>query len=170
MVSRTLHRVSRLLLGPGLLVVAGFFGCGESDPDKVPLHPVTGMVVVDGRPTAGVQVRFRPADDPDSLDALVPFGKTDDDGVYTLGTYEAGDGAPVGRYKVTLFWSDRPPGPQPGDDQLGGVYTLADRTPLEATVHEGDQTIPAFEVSRAAPKPKPSTDRRKRPADADGLE
>jgi len=157
-------RVGLLSLGP--LVAVLFCGCGDSGPPRAPLHPTSGTVIVDGQPAAGVQVRFRPAANPNALDALVPFGATDEDGVYTLGTYEPGDGAPAGRYKVTLFWSDRPPGPQPGEDQLGGVYTLADRTTLEATVGEGEQTIPPFEVARSKTAPT-----RKRPSvDNDGLQ
>lgn len=153
------------LPGLGLLVAAFVCGCAESGPPQVPLHPTSGKVIVDGQPAAGVQIRFRPAANPNALDALVPFGATDEDGVYVLGTHEPGDGAPAGRYKVTLFWPDRPPGPQPGDDQLGGVYTLADRTTLEATVGEGSQTIPPFEVASSKKAPT-----RKRPAgDNDGL-
>ena len=155
------------LSGLGLLVAALLCGCGGSDPSRVPLLPTSGKVIVDGQPAAGVQVRFRPAADPNALDALVPFGNTDENGVYVLGTYEPGDGAPAGRYKVTLFWPDRPPGPQPGDDQLGGVYTLANRTTLEATVgEEGDQTIPPFEVARSKMAPT----RKRPPVDNDGLE
>jgi len=163
-----MNRIDRFagLPGLGLLVAALLCGCGDSGPPKVPLYPTSGKVIVDGQPTAGVQVRFRPAADPNALDALVPFGTTDEDGEYALGTYEPGDGAPAGRYKVTLFWPDRPPGPQPGEDQLGGVYTLADRTTLEATVGEGNQTIPPFEVASSKKAPT----RKRPPVDNDGLE
>lgn len=168
MVSRVIRRAGRL--GIGAVIAAVLPGCGESGPPRASLHPASGKVIVDGEPAAGVQVRFRPADDPNSLDALVPFGKTDEGGVYTLGTYEAGDGAPVGRYKVTLFWPDRPPGPQPADDLLGGVYTLADRTKLEAAIVEGGQAIPPFEVARPTAKPKKTPARKKQSVDNDGLE
>jgi hypothetical protein len=115
----------------GLLAVALIAtGCGDGGPPRVPLHPASGKVIVAGRPAAGVQVRLRPADDPESLDAHVPFGKTGEDGGFTLGTYEAGDGAPTGRYKVTLFWPDRPPGPSHPEDLLGGVYATGRRTTL----------------------------------------
>lgn len=164
--------VSRTGTLAGLLAVALFgAGCGEDGPPRAALHPASGIVKVDGQPAAAVQVRLRPANDPDSLDALVPFGKTGDDGAFTLGTYEAGDGAPAGRYKVTLFWPDRPPGPSPGDDLLGGVYALGRNTTLEATISEGDNAIPTFEVAKAAPRPKKKSAARKgRSDDPDGLE
>jgi hypothetical protein len=168
MVSRARPRAGRIAIG---LVVAAFLsGCGDADPDRVPLQPASGRVIADGRPAAGVLVRFRPADALDSLDALVPFGTTDEEGVYILGTYEAGDGAPTGRYKVTLFWPDRPLGLEPAEDLLGGVYAQADRTELEATIGEGEQIIPPFEVAKSAATPKKSSARKKPTFDPDGLE
>ncbi len=161
---------SRGFAGLLAIVLAGA-GCGESGPPKVALHPASGKVIVDGQPAAGVQVRLRPAADPDSIDALVPFGKTGEDGVYTLGTYEANDGAPTGRYKVTLFWPDRPPGPSKAEDLLGGVYAQGRTTPLEATIVEGSNAIPTFEATKAPPRPKKKSAARKgRTDDPDGLE
>ncbi|WP_337173417.1 hypothetical protein [Paludisphaera sp.] len=154
----------------GLIVAAFVLGCGDDGPAGPPLHPASGKVIVDGEPASGVLVRLRPADDPDSLDAPVPFGTTDDEGVYVLGTREAGDGAPVGRYKVTLFWPDRPLGLQPAEDLLGGVYAVADRSTLEATIAEGEQVIPPFEVAKSAARPKKAPARKKSSVDQDGLE
>ena len=164
--------VSRYGIRAGLVAAAlASAGCGEPGPPKVALHPASGKVIVDGQPTAGVLVRLRPAADPDALDALVPFGKTGEDGGYTLGTYEAGDGAPTGRYKVTLFWPDRPPGPSLAEDLLGGAYAQGRSTPLEATIAEGDNVIPTFEATKAAPRPKKKSAARKgRPDVPDGLE
>ena len=163
--------VSRGRIRGGLLAVAlAATGCGESGPPRAALHPASGKVIVDGRPAAGVQVRLRPADAPDSLDALVPFGKTGEDGVFTLGTYEAGDGAPTGRYKVTLFWPDRPPGPSHAEDRLGGVYALGRRTTLEATIAEGDNALGPFEVAKPAPRPRKAANRKNASDDPDGLE
>ncbi|WP_165068039.1 hypothetical protein [Paludisphaera rhizosphaerae] len=154
-----------------LTSAVALIGCGESGTPRVALQPTSGKVTVDGQPTAGVEVRFRPADAPGSLDALVPFATTGDDGGFKLGTYEKGDGAPEGRYKVTLFWPDRPPGPQPAEDQLGGTYALAEKTPLEATVAKGENTIPTIEVPKSAVRTtKPGKPRRGTRGDSDGLE
>lgn len=149
------------------LVVAG---CGEGGPPKVALHPASGRVIVDGEPAAGVMVRLRPAADPDQLDALVPFGTTGEDGGFTLGTYEEGDGAPTGRYKVTLFWPDRPLGLSNPEDRLGGAYSQGRRTILEATIAEGANILGPFEVAKAVARPKKAANRKNRTQDADGLE
>lgn len=169
MVSGWRFHTRRVLAAVGLATMA-VVGCGEAGPARVPLHRVLGKVLVDGQPEAGVEVRFRPADAPDSLDALVPYGRTDEQGNFVLGTYDPEDGAPAGRYKVTLFWPDRPPGPQHPEDRLGGVYATAERTSLEATIREGEQTIPTFEVAKSAARPTKASPRRNRPVDNDGLE
>ena len=158
-----------LLLAAALLPAA-LAGCGEAGPPRVALHPASGRVLVDGAPAAKVNVRCRPAADPDSLDAPVPFATTDDGGNFELGTYDAGDGAPVGRYKVTLFWPDRPPGPRHPDDLLGGAYATARRTPLEATIAEGRNTIPAFEVAKPAARPSRPPAKGRRADEVDGLD
>jgi hypothetical protein len=62
---------------------------------------VRGQVFLDGRPLAGATVTFHPAD----LTILRPVradGNTAEDGSFLLSTYTAGDGAPTGRYKVTV--------------------------------------------------------------------
>lgn len=61
------------------------------------MAPVTGVVLLDGKPVEGASVLFtpdaggRPAD-----------GVTDKEGKFSLQTYEPGDGAPVGHYKVAI--------------------------------------------------------------------
>ena len=155
----------------GLLLTIALIGCGDAGPPRAALHPASGKVTVDGRPAPGVEVRLRPTDDPNSLDALVPFATTGEDGGFKLGTYEKGDGAPEGRYKLTLFWPDRPPGPSHAEDQLGGTYALPEKTTLEAVIVKGENTIPTIEVPKSAVKTtKPGRPRRGSRVDADGLE
>lgn len=163
--------ISRRLFAVVSSSAVAILGCGESGPPRVALRPTSGKVTIEGQPAVGVEVRLRPADAPGSLDALVPFATTGDDGSFKLGTYEEGDGAPEGRYKMTLFWPDRPPGPQPGEDQLGGTYALAERTTLEATVAKGENTIPTIEIPKSVVKTtKPGKPRRGTRGDSDGLE
>ncbi|WP_165247440.1 carboxypeptidase regulatory-like domain-containing protein [Paludisphaera soli] len=165
----SLRRALLRASAPLLLLAACASGCGEADPSRVPLVPATGRVTVGGEPAADLEVRFRPADDPESLDALVPFARTDAEGGYVLGTYEEGDGAPAGRYKVTLFWPDRPPGPERADDLLGGTYATVARTTLEATVPDGGGEIATIDVPKpAATKPKPPPRKNRQPIDIDG--
>jgi len=87
-----------------LMMLAGAIaaGCREATL-RVPLHPTTGRILVDGKPAQGVEVRLHPAGELGSIDALTPFAATGEDGGFTLGTYAMEDGAPEGRYRVTLF-------------------------------------------------------------------
>ncbi|MEZ6135995.1 MAG: hypothetical protein R3C53_13930 [Pirellulaceae bacterium] len=133
---------------------------------KLPTHPVTGKVVMNGAPVPLASVTFSPiaAGKPPAL------GQTDAAGVYTLTTYAAGDGAVAGDYKILVFKSagvgaaggepahdptgqgGGPSAPQharggkPGATGSSGSllpekYSSATTTTLQKTVTEGDNTI-----------------------------
>src|SRR4051794_25148709 len=92
---------TRALLALALATAtASAAGCG-GDGGQVPRFPASGTVLVGGKPSPGVRVVLHPSDRLGDLDALKPSGVSGDDGAFRLGTYEAGDGAPAGRYKVT---------------------------------------------------------------------
>lgn len=158
-------RGRRQLTGAAWLLL--FIGCG--DDGRLPLFPATGRVLVGGQPAAGVEVRLYPVDRLGDMDALRPFATTGEDGGFQLGTYEEADGAPAGRYKATLFWPDRPPGPSPPDDRLGGQYTDPARSALEVTIAEGENPLEPFSVPAVAAPAKRRPSRPARP-DFDGLD
>jgi len=68
-------------------------GCGGG---KV---PVTGNVLLDGKPLEGATVTFHPAEQGKGQMAT---GTTDKDGVFRLSTTKPDDGAVPGEYKVTV--------------------------------------------------------------------
>lgn len=151
---------------PFLAVVVLVVGCvGE---ERLPLSPVSGRVLVDGQPAAGVQVRLVPADRPDDPDALRPFAATGDDGSFRLGTYAMEDGAPAGRFKAIIIWPL--PLPRDSSDQLGGRYSDPARSAWDVTVIAGANELPPFEATKPAghaPRRGPS---RSSKADAAGLD
>lgn len=155
-----------MTLGAILFAAITSPGCGHDD--RLPLFPASGKVVVDGKPAKGVEVRLVPAQAPDDPDTLRPFATSKDDGSFALGTYEAGDGAPEGKYKATLFWPDRPPGPSHPNDLLGGDYVQASRSGFEVAITKGTNTIPAFEAKVPAKPTKPRTSAKVK--GSDGLE
>ncbi len=69
-------------------------GCGSSG---IPVAPTEGVVLLDGKPAAGVSVVFRQA----GL-SMVASGKTDKQGHFQLSTYGEDDGAPVGECVATV--------------------------------------------------------------------
>ena len=166
-VTQRIRRGSVLAVSLSWAMLGMAAGCGDS-ANRVPLHPTSGKVLVDGAPAKGVEVRFYRTDQLNDIDALRPFATTGEDGGFQVGAYEKGDGAPAGRYKVTLFWTDRPPGSEPGPDVLGNQYTNAANSSLEVTISEGNNALTPFEVkkgARPAAKPTPKSSK----PDPDGL-
>lgn len=93
-----------------LVIVALVVGCGEKYPRR-PVVQAEGKVLYKGKPAIGAQVLLVPEGD-DSPDAVKPRGRVGPDGVYRLTTYPAPDGkpdgAPPGKYLVSLRWTSRP--------------------------------------------------------------
>lgn len=88
--------LSSALLGTALLVSTG---CGGGDKNPgVDLEPVTGTVMLDGAPVEGAMVVFHGEQG--------ASGITDSSGKFTLTTFDPGDGAKVGLYKVTVSKSE----------------------------------------------------------------
>lgn len=83
-----------------LALFALALGCSKSDPNQVekkPTSPARGLVTYKGKPVGSATVGFI------SLDNKVRAGaRTDNVGSFVLSTYGADDGAPPGRYKVTV--------------------------------------------------------------------
>ncbi len=61
--------------------------------------PVSGTLTFQGKPLEGYQVTFLPTDG-----RRPATGVSDAAGKFTMGTNEAGDGAPPGSHKVAIVW------------------------------------------------------------------
>jgi len=73
-------------------------GCGGSDKPV----PVSGKVTVNGVPVANAGIVFHPQDGK----GRPASAETGEDGTYRLSTFNAGDGALKGDYRVTLVWDE----------------------------------------------------------------
>lgn len=82
---------------PLLLCLA--LGCG-GDGTK----PVRGKLTVDGRPLAKAGIVFTPL----GPGGRTAYAETGEDGSYTLKTFQPGDGALPGEYRVTIVWEEQP--------------------------------------------------------------
>ncbi len=75
-------------------------GCNETEPGLLPLHPVSGQVLVDGKPAGRVQLTFHAlrlaaADENYTVAHRIrPFAVSQPDGSFAPSTYRAGDGLP----------------------------------------------------------------------------
>jgi hypothetical protein len=117
-------------------------GCGEKMPDgpRVPTTPVVGQILVDGKPADYLAVNFTPQFE---LPGVVPGSGTftDKDGKFAISTFETGDGAPPGKYKVTFMWGqiNLLNGQYGPPDKLKGRYKKAADSRHEITV--GDEKV-----------------------------
>jgi hypothetical protein len=134
-------------------VVAG--GCQEEPMGgpRVPVVPVTGRVLVDGKPEENIAVLFlRTSEKGVEFPVPEPEGITDKQGVIKVGTYYAEDGAAPGEYKLCFLWlaMNRFTGEMSGD-KFRGKYDGKDRSRHTVTIPEeaGDDPhdIGTFELS-----------------------
>jgi hypothetical protein len=137
-------RVAVQLLAVLSLVTVG--GCGDG---KLAVYSVSGVVKVDSKPADGAMVIFCPTDGSEELLKLRPYAFTDPDGKYQLTTFDQGDGAPAGNYKVIIQWPAKTGADQrggTGPDRLRGRYMNLERSQLTAKVDD-DTEVPPFELT-----------------------
>ena len=77
-------------------------GCSLSKDKPV---KVSGTVTLDGKPVAGAAVQFMR----DGGSGPPAHGQSKEDGSFVLTTYNDGDGALPGDYKVLVTWEEPPP-------------------------------------------------------------
>jgi hypothetical protein len=141
-------------LAATVVVACTAAGCGTHD--RVATHPVHGQVLVRGEPAAGAFVTFHPQATQGESSFLVPRAVTDDGGWFSPTTYVAGDGAPAGRFRVTVSWRKAP---ATGDSEemhpdeasrsrelVSPRFTQLETTPLVVTIVAGDNALPAWDV------------------------
>ncbi len=88
----------------GLLTIALFCGCGGGQPwEKV--YPVMGVVTHKGKPVKDAELAFFPLDDK-VPETVLPRAKSTENGEFAVSTYHNGDGAPAGKYKVTVIHNE----------------------------------------------------------------
>lgn len=73
-------------------------GCNSKE-GRVQTHKVSGKVTYNGAPVASATVTFSPQE----KGTPAAMGITDSQGVYTLTTYDSGDGAAAGLFKVLVY-------------------------------------------------------------------
>lgn len=131
-----------------LAPIAALIGCGDG---KIARYPVSGTVLVDGKPYEGARVMFCPVEGSEAFSKERPFGVTDASGRFELTTFIKGDGAPAGDYKIMIrngrpanaeqakAWARRPKIPR--------QYGKPDASGVTATVNAEPTELAAFEIS-----------------------
>lgn len=126
-------------------------GCANDDYGPA-IHPVSGKVLVDGRPAAKARVTFHALDASAGGESLPTMAIAEQDGAFRPSTRFSYDGAPAGSYAVTVVWpkividhGEEIEGP----DQLRGKYGDPARSGLKVTIKEGENALPPFELKTA---------------------
>ena len=121
--------------------------CGGDDRPET--YPAKGQLFIKGQAYAGVTLLFYPQGQT-AGNVPLPRATTDAQGNFEVTTFEAGDGAPKGKYKVTAVYeiapvtfgkkAKKPP-------KYDAKYQAAERTPFEVTIEpkEGN-VIPTLNV------------------------
>lgn len=121
-------------------------GCWAGRDDRPITFPVRGELRVAGRPAAGARVQLTALDDP-ALSRLAPHGEVAADGSFRLTTFRSGDGAPAGRYALTLTWPLPPrPGKEEGPDRFKRRYADPRRPLREVRIVPGENVLAAIEL------------------------
>ena len=123
-------------------------GCtsGPQGPERLATVPVKGTVLVDGKPAPQLSIRFHSKEKPQgevAIYAANPTAMTDNDGAFSVSTYESGDGMAAGTYDITFEWLTYSPRSASfvGPDKLGGKYSDPGKSEFKVTV-TGDEDGP----------------------------
>ncbi len=113
--------------------------CGEPDNRKA-VFPVTGVVLVDGKPVDQLAIRCESVGGIDKANPTISSTYTDATGRFEIATYKKGDGVPEGDYVLTVRWGKLNALTMSYDgDKFKGKYS-AEKTPIKFTVKSGEPT------------------------------
>jgi 5-hydroxyisourate hydrolase-like protein (transthyretin family) len=120
----------------------GIAGCGRQGAPK---YKVTGSVTVNGKPAAGMVVRFVSSDESLVGQDRQPVAVAGPDGRFELSSFGGNDGAAAGEYAVTFFWPanlmtmDR--------DRLQGKFADPKTSSHRVTVPAAETELPPFALT-----------------------
>ncbi|TWT51805.1 hypothetical protein KOR42_32780 [Thalassoglobus neptunius] len=137
-------RSSVSLLAVTLTLVVG---CGKADW-QADTYPARGTLTINGENPVGALVELHPTGEATDVRNSLPWGLVEEDGTFTLSTYEMGDGAPPGQYSVTIKWSPDVNSPTLAD-RLNGAYRDPRKSQWTVTIAEEDNEIPLIEITDA---------------------
>jgi hypothetical protein len=119
--------------------------CGDGNKK---VYPVEGKVLINGQPAKGAFVFLHPCAGKDFTKGDQPRGVAGEDGTFHIGTYKAADGAPLGLYTATDYWTPARP---TGGDEGGYVpfvrYLSPQTSPLHIEVKNQPTVLEPFQLT-----------------------
>jgi hypothetical protein len=130
--------------------ILGFTACAaKKDSREAATVPVTGKLFINNQPAVEARVTFVPTGKANDGFTPNPYARVEADGSFSLSTYRAKDGAPVGDYAVTVVWTkaESPGGRERGPDLLKGRYAKPQQSPLRVQVVDGKNDLEPFRLN-----------------------
>lgn len=124
-------------------------GCGQAPNDLPKRYPCGGKVLIDDVPAVRAAVTFHPVNPHSDGKRYVSSTFTDDNGEFQLTTIEAGDGAPVGDYVVTVVatFISKQGQDVSVPDLLRGRYADPKTSRLKVTIRDHENRLDPFALS-----------------------
>jgi hypothetical protein len=135
-----------------VVLAATMSSCGG----RPSLYPVRGRIEsADGESLEGAEIRFC-AEDTALQEYPCPRGVVGKDGSFQLTTYARNEGAPAGRYKVTVTLEVIPEQGERDDARVvtPGRYANPTTSDISATVPKGGGELPPFTLTPDEKKEK----------------
>jgi hypothetical protein len=123
----------------GLALCGGFVGCQA----EIELVPASGKVMIDGKPAANIAVQFLP-NGLEGTSGPTSHGTSDENGLFSLQTYEGQPGAVPGKHVVMVNDqnAERPAQGQPltKEPRVPTRYSTVS-SPIALTVAQGEELL-----------------------------
>lgn len=138
-----------MLLNRSVIILFFVFllvGCGSQK--RVPTFPVSGKVLVNGKPAVDLFVTFHPTPKKDGQ-SFLPFGKTDENGDFKLSTFRNGDGVPSGDFLVVFEWREKSgtfKSQFEGPDRLKGKFSKPESSTFKISITNQTTILEPFEL------------------------
>lgn len=126
-----------------MLLLGVLSGCGGKVDSGPALVPVTGKVILDGKPLVGATVTFNPTQGTPGNGA---FGVTDAEGKFTLTDYSLNPGCPAGDYGVTFSRMTQPDGSPIPNGANRGEVGMVEQMPTVYTIFKPHAIIQGAKV------------------------
>ncbi len=147
-----------ICLKPTLIAATLLFvtGCSRSNVGQIETYPVSGKLMVDGKPAHGASVFFVPAESLSTYPKEAPEhlvgAIVDENGEFQVTTNGVLQGSPEGKYALAFNWFDPEVTPDPdagirGRDLMPAIYRDARTSGIVVTVEPTDGQQAAIELT-----------------------
>jgi len=142
---------NHLIAGVAVVALAGFLFIPRGPSRPVAVHPVSGRVILDGQPLANAAIVLHRVGDSKLPANLHPRGKANEDGTFSLETFDTADGAPDGDFVATVFLTQDTEvdgEPQAGPNLLPAVYSKPETSPLKLKITAATKELNPLELTK----------------------